>query len=248
MNCYLFLEDDHALLYSTGYSVHEQALMTQLGSLVGDRTLTMVIPRVEFPSMCNARAVAENYTVDGVYQRLPPHAGDVMNFRPGASRDGGRLRQATSGPIPAQLGFGSASRGQLVFLKPGLRILNTAWVYDPETRTLLTNDQFSWASRPTATGPWLATEDTDTTTAADVEHFLLYNRYWWLAGADTTALRREMAEIFDRFEIDAIGPDHGCVIVGDAVGRHYQLLDDVLAAAATRTSKGIEAGRWVSGR
>jgi hypothetical protein len=29
MNCYLFLEDEHALLYSTGYSVHEQALMTQ---------------------------------------------------------------------------------------------------------------------------------------------------------------------------------------------------------------------------
>lgn len=248
MNCYLFLEDDHAVLYSTGYSVHEQALMTQLGTVIGDRTLTLVIPRVEFPSMCNARVLADNYTVDAVYQRLPPHAGEVMNFRPGASRDGGRLRQARSGPIPGQLGVGSGSRRPLVLFKPGLRILNEAWAYDPETRTLLTTDQFSWVSKATAAGPWVVTEDTGGTTADDVEHFLLRNRYWWLAGADTEPLRRDLAEIFDRYDIDAIGPDHGCVILGGAVARHYQMLDDVLAAAATRTPVGIQAGRWPSGR
>jgi hypothetical protein len=58
MLCYLFLEDDGAVLLNTGYSAHEEALIQPLRDLVGDRDLSLLIARVEFPSMCNARPLS----------------------------------------------------------------------------------------------------------------------------------------------------------------------------------------------
>src|SRR5262245_3912194 len=59
MNCYLVLEGDRAVLINTGYSVHDEALQAQLEALMGDRPLDLVLPRVEFPSFCNARSIAD---------------------------------------------------------------------------------------------------------------------------------------------------------------------------------------------
>ena len=69
MNCYLLTEDERALLIGTGYSVHEGALLAQLDELIGGRVLSLLIPRVEFAAMCNARPIADRFEVDVAYQR-----------------------------------------------------------------------------------------------------------------------------------------------------------------------------------
>jgi hypothetical protein len=248
MNCFLLIEGDDATLISTGYSAHQDALLEDLGELLGDRGLSLVIPRVEYASMCNARPIADRFRVTNVYAQLPDRPSEVLNFRPEWSagdgdglRDAERLptRPGTSAPVDA------AGRRRLEFVLPQLRLLPNVWAYDRETRTLFTGDLFSWVWQDQPGGPWLLDgEQDDPTTPDRVEHFLLRNRYWWLAGAHTPPLRRWLAELCDRYDIDVVAPDHGCVLTGAAVARHVGLLDEALAAAASRPPAGVTAGRW----
>jgi hypothetical protein len=250
MNCYLLVEDGRALLLGTGYSVHQESLLAQLDELVGGRRLTLVIPRVEFPSMCNARPIADRFPVDVVYQRLPTHPSQFLNFRPGFQPGPGGLRDVTLEPIrpDAPVLLDPAGARRLRFMLPELRLLPSSWAYDDGTRTLFTGDMFSWVWRETPAGPWLLEGDgDDPTTPARVAHFLLRNRYWWLAGGATAALRSAVAEVFDRFEVAVVAPDHGCLLAGGALARHRRLLDDALAAAAELPADGVGAGRWPAG-
>jgi hypothetical protein len=250
MNCFLLVEDDRALLISTGFSVHQDALLAQLEALVGDRPLSLVIPRVEFASMCNARPIADRFPVEVVYLRVPDSPSLHLNFRPEFSAgesDGDGLRRAElvaiKAAIPAPVD--RVGRRPLEFLLPQLRLLPATWGYDAETRTLFTGDLFCWVWRESPEGPWeLADGDDDPTTPERVETSLLRNRYWWLAGADTAPLRRALEELFDTYDIDVIAPDHGCILRGGAVDRHYQLLQDFLAAAPAQPSVGIAAAHW----
>src|SRR5262249_39489131 len=120
----------------------------------------------------------------------------------------------------ASVGIGGAGR-RLEIVLPELRLLPCSWGYDEETRTLLTGDIFSWVWWDRPDGPWVLDDGVeDPTTPERLEAFLLHGRYWWLAGADTAPLRRGLADLFERYRIDAIGPDHGCILRGAAVARH----------------------------
>lgn len=91
MNCYLLIEPDRAVLYSTGYTVHEAALLAQLDELVEDRPLSLIIARIEFPAMCNARPIAQRFAVDTIYQPSQEKPHQYLNIRPeseGAHSDG----------------------------------------------------------------------------------------------------------------------------------------------------------------
>jgi hypothetical protein len=248
MNCYLLTEDDGALLVSTGYSVHRDDLLAQLEELVGDRTLALAVFRVEFTSLCNARPIADRFRVEHVHQQLSDVPSDLLNFRPefDLGADDGLRNARRVAPRPgAVAAVGSDGRRELQFLQPKLRLLPSVWAYDRETRTLFTGDMFAWGWRETSDGPWLVDdEDDDATMPERLQHFLLQNRYWWLAGARTLPLRRWLAEIFERYDVDVIAPDHGCLLRGGAVARHVQLLDDFLAAAPSLEPIGLEVNRW----
>jgi hypothetical protein len=212
-----------------------------------------VIPRVEFSSMCNARPIADRFHVDAIYQRIdlfdPSY---FLNFRPEFPRgatDG--LRNVPSHPISTSSGVpvfaGDDGRRPLEFLLPELRLLQCPWAFDHDTRTLFTSDVFSWVWRDADDGPWLLADgDDDPTTLERVSEFLLHNRYWWLAGSDTSRIRAWLADVFDRYPVERVAPDHGCVLTGAAIARHRGLLDDALADAATRPASGVAVGRWTT--
>ena len=246
-NCYLLRGRTRALLYGTGYSVHEDALLGQLSELLGDRTLAIAIPRIEFSAMCNARAIVERFDVDIAYLRMPESPANYLNLRPKYDvNDPGALRDVAHGQImttePITLEAGDSR--QLRFLVPHLRLLPSNWGFDEGTGTLFTGDMFSWVWHDSPSGPWLIDGgEHDPTDRDRVQDFLLNNRYWWLAGAETETFRIAVAEIFDRFDVKAIAPDHGAVLVGEAIARHRALLDGVLEQAADLPATGVSLGK-----
>ncbi|MEU6646163.1 hypothetical protein ABZ863_26950 [Saccharomonospora sp. NPDC046836] len=110
-----------------------------------------------------------------------------------------------------------------------LRLLQTNWVYDFDTRSLFCSD--SWGcvslSDPDET-PIVRPGQSDRLDRATVEAGLR-NRFDWLLGADTDPIRRQLDELFDAYPIERLCPSHGAVIDGvenvETVRRHT---DDVL--------------------
>jgi hypothetical protein len=69
----------------------------------------------------------------------------------------------------------------------------------------------------------------DTSTYDHVRSFLLNTRYWWIEGAKLESLRRNLAALFDKYDVETLAPGYGCILRGRAnVEREVQLLDDVL--------------------
>ncbi|NMA96935.1 MAG: hypothetical protein GX970_02305 [Phyllobacteriaceae bacterium] len=252
MNTFALVEGEHVLVYSTGYSAHREALLAHLRKIVGQRTVSVAIPRPEWASMCNARAIADEFHKNFdqqfvVHQRLinPPHL--LLDFDAdsvGASSvlAGCQLRMLSS--TTRTLVDPNGERG-LDFIVPELRLLPTNWAYDSATKTLFTGDAFCWVWKDEETGPWLVdAPETDPTTLERVAHSLSAGRYWWLEGAATQSIRVAIARLFENYEVRFIAPDHGAVIAGEAVSRHVGYLDEYLRLAARNPSIGIEAGQW----
>jgi hypothetical protein len=193
MQCYLFVEDDRALLLNTGYSVHQDVLLAQLEPLVGDRPLDLLIARVEFLSMCNARPIADRFDVENVWLKARYDASTFLNFRPEFEQSADGLRDVRTRIIHGDVvvPIDATSRRQLRVFQPELRLLPCSWVYDEATQTLFSGDIFGWTTRDSPDGPWwLDGNEADTISSDLVADFLLRNRYWWLAGAAIDPLRR----------------------------------------------------------
>jgi flavorubredoxin len=251
MQCYVLDEDERVLLVGTGLSSQQQQILDQLEALVDSKRISLIPSGFDFTRLCNARPIADRYGVEYVYQPpifdTPPN---WLNFRPDFPLDEtDRLRDAQAQSVTTGEPFTFAGRRTLEVLVPPLRLLPNQWLYDEATKTLFTVDVFTWIWREDDTGPWVVTEgDEDTTTAETVRHIVCDNRYWWLPGADTTRIRSALAEVFERYEIENIAPEHGCVLKGSSVvARHYQLLDDLLAAAPSQRAHGVDVGQWSFG-
>jgi hypothetical protein len=118
----------------------------------------------------------------------------------------------------------------LEVFRPELLLLNTHWVYDAATLTLFTSDTFTYVVRPDADAGWVVTAEDDTTTADEVQEHLLNTRFWWLADAQVDEIRRFVAGVFERYDIETIAPSCGAILRGrDVVERHYTMLDEVIA-------------------
>ncbi len=109
-----------------------------------------------------------------------------------------------------------------------LRLINTTWAYDPASHTLFTSDMFAQHSQPNEQGPWVIEHD-EVTDDAFLRSFLLNTRYWWLEGAATETLRRAIAGVFERYDIEIIAPGNGAIFKGrELVDKEYSTLDRVL--------------------
>ncbi len=250
MNCYLLKEGDHALLVGAGLSIHEDDVIDQIKSVLGTARLSFMPLALDFMRLSNARPIADRIGLDLVYQ--PQFANEPsfwLNFRPEFDDDDSDgLRAAGIGDmltdVPIQLDPAGVRKLDLVV--PAMRLLPNPWLYDPSTRTMFTVDIFTWVWRSEDRGPWIVADgDDDPTTTETVEYCLFENRFWWLPGADTTRMRRALSNVFEQYDVENIAPDYGCPLKGsEAVGRHYQLLDDVLAAAPQREPIGVDVGKW----
>ncbi|MDA0785071.1 MAG: hypothetical protein O3B37_02175 [Proteobacteria bacterium] len=235
-NCYLLKEGDRALLLDTGYAVNEQDILEQLASLIGPDTPLSVFPlRLnEFMSVSNAVAIAKRFNVIECYSPVPDIE-DWIEFD--------TLRGEERNPVLKTTIIGSLSGkgGPRVELGPGrvvdvmnapIRLINTIWIYDEATKTLFSSDMFShlWGDRED--GPWLlgGNEEDDATDFPFVRSFLLNTRYWWIEGANLAPIRKAVAEVYDRFDIETIAPGYGRIMSGRRhVDRQFEVLDDVLS-------------------
>jgi flavorubredoxin len=230
-NCYLLKQDRHAMLLDSGFTAHEVSIIAQIRSVTASDTLLSVFPlRInEYMSVCNVEAIAQNFNVEQCYSGNPDAALWVDFGRRSDANDNRPYSLKTTLVTRAEtLLLGGPTRPITVFQAP-IRLINTRWMYDEVTRTLFTSDSFThaWSDRPD--GPWSISAAEDTTTPEHVRSFLLNTRYWWLEGGATGELRRKLAAIFDKYQIETIAPGYGRVLRGRAiVERHYAMFDDIL--------------------
>ncbi|HEY1361640.1 MAG TPA: hypothetical protein VGF60_05300 [Xanthobacteraceae bacterium] len=231
-NSYLLTESDAAMLIDTGFGKDEQAIRAQIESLIAPRLPLSLFPlRLnEFMSINNVEAFAGHFNVEQCYTSNTDAA---LWFDFGAEANGRSILHSM--PVTAvtrsdTIRLGRSSRPIGVMQAP-IRLIATRWLYDRATRTLFSSDMFTHVWRARADGPWVVTEDDDATSARELRSFLLNTRYWWLEGAPTDSIRRGIADVFERFDVETIAPGYGCVLRGrKVVARHVQMLDEVLAA------------------
>ncbi len=240
-NCYLLKEQDRALLLDTGYAVHETRILEQLASVLDPETPLSLLPlRLnEFMSVGNAMAIARRFNVVECLAGVPK-INEWLEFEsiePGRSSAPTLHTTLLSALHPIDLG------GRCVeVMSAPIRLISTRWIYDPATRTLFTSDMFSHLWAEAADGPWMREAD-DVTTPAFVRSFLLNTRYWWLEGARTDDLRRGIAEIFERYDIENIAPGYGAILRGRGLAeQQFAVLDEVLASL----DRGVVRPRYVA--
>ena len=242
-NCYLIKEGDRALLLDSGLSAHEASIIAQIGALTTSDTRLSVFPlRInEYMSVCNVEAIAQVFNVEQCYSGNPDASLWVDFGRRSDANDSRPYSLKTTLVSRAETLHVGEARAIEVFQAP-IRLINTRWMFDHNTRTLFTSDSFSHQWSDSADGPWSITSEECTTTAGHIRSFLLNTRYWWLEGGKTTELRRKLAAVFEKYPIETIAPGYGQVLRGRAlVERQYSMFDDVLA----RLDQSVVSPRYV---
>jgi flavorubredoxin len=229
-NSYLLTQSDAAMLIDTGFGKDEPAIRAQVESLIAPGLPLSLFPlRLnEFMSINNVESFAGHFNVAQCYTS---NIDAALWFDFGAKANGRSILDSM--PITAvtrsdtiQLG----KKGRLIdVMQAPIRLIATRWLYDQATRTLFSSDMFTHVWRARAEGPWVVTDDDDTTSARELRSFLLNTRYWWLEGAPTDSIRRGIANVFDKYDIETIAPGYGCILRGrNVVARHYRMLDEIL--------------------
>lgn len=233
-NCYLLKEEDGAVLLDTGATILKEQIIGQLATLIDNNTPLSLFPlRInEFMSVGNAMSIAKKFNVVDCYARVP----DVhywLEFESSSASESSCAgptipTNSLSGPSNCQVGK-SGDRRLQAFSAP-IRLISTFWVYDEQTKVLFSSDMFSHIWRENDTGPWeVEVDDDDVSTVSFVQSFLLNTRYWWLEGASLDQLRRNVANVFEQYEIDFIAPAFGAIFCGKkSVENQFCILDEVL--------------------
>jgi flavorubredoxin len=242
-NSYLMTEADAAMLIDTGFGKDEPAIRTQIESLIAPGLPLSLFPlRLnEFMSINNVESFAEHFNVARCYTS---NIDAALWFDFGAKANGRSILDsmrvaAVTRSDTIRLG----KEGRLIdVMQAPIRLIATRWLYDQTTRTLFSSDMFTHVWRAGAHGPWIVTSDDDTTSAPELRSFLLNTRYWWLEGAPTGSIRRGIAGVFDKCDVETLAPGYGCILHGrKVVARHVQMLDDVLKAL----DKSVAVSRYV---
>jgi flavorubredoxin len=196
--------------------------------VLGGRSDVALFPLslAEFRSVCNARAIIDRFGVGTLYG-LRADAASWIDFRGDGGHPASALRVTTVAAEGGEQIVVGDRRVQT--LRAVLHLPATLWLYDDATRTLFTSDAFTHVCRRSQDGPWIVDAEHDTTTPGDVRDHLARGRFWWLRGAHVTPLRRALAGVFDRFDVEVIAPSFGCVLRGrDVVRRHHELVQGAL--------------------
>lgn len=242
-NCYLLTNGRHALLLDSGLAAHEASIIAMIRSLTKPDTLLSLFPlRInEYMSVCNVEAIAQSFNVEQCYSGNPDAALWVDFGKRSDSNDERPYSLKTTLVTRSETLKVGEGRPIDVFQAP-IRLINTRWMFDQNTKTLFTSDSFSHEWSDNSDGPWEISNNDCATTPAHIRSFLLNTRYWWLEGGKTTELRRKLAAIFEKYPIETIAPGYGRILRGrDLVERQYKMFDDVLA----RLDKGVVAPKYV---
>ncbi|MGI8609055.1 MAG: hypothetical protein ACR2MY_07480 [Candidatus Dormibacteria bacterium] len=234
-NCYLMLDGKDATLIDTGPAAYEQEVVEQLKAVLpAGAHLTVFVTRLEPEGLGNIGPIHAAVGIDNIITGGVPNMFDSWNEIPGfVEMWNGRSdwlgdrafmeRVATGEPIPM---FGS---DRLVVLGAPLRILATFWVYDKETRSLLTTDVFGHTSvKNIADLPVLRSLEEDGTTYESARAHVL-SKFPWIPDADMSSVQQKLSAIFDERQIDRIAPMHGSILEGEElVKKHLDILQRIL--------------------
>ena len=240
-NCYVLKEDDGAIMLDSGYPVHAPSILAQLGSIVGpDHPLSMFPLRMnEFMSVCNVNAIAERFNVVECFSPVPEvhlwvdFSAKSENGHGGAPGGDGasleRLKTTLVSGNMQRLQVGNSGTRPVDAIVAPIRLIGTRWSYDHATKTLFSSDMFTHVWRDSSAGPWVVEDGEDATTYDHMRSFLLNTRYWWLEGAKTDSLRKGLAALFEKYDIETLAPGYGCILRGRKnVEREYKILEEVL--------------------
>ena len=232
-NCYLLCQDDGALLLDTGYSIHEEKIQSQIGSVIDTKLPLHLFPMRlnEFMSVCNAMPIAQKFNVIACYAPFP-RIDEWLDFNfDGRDVEGNeplKLDTALLDPN-GKISVGTSGERIISAFSAPIRLINTSWIYDEESRVLFTSDMFTHIWGDKLEGPWLISSRNDTTDVSWVRSFLLNTRYWWLEGAEIDGLRQKVYEVFNRYDIETIAPGYGCILQGkEIVEKQFMILDEAL--------------------
>ena len=242
-NSYLLTESDAALLIDTGFGKDEPVIRAQIEALIAPGLPLSMFPlRLnEFMSINNVEAFAAHFNVEQCYTS---NVDAALWFDFGATADGRGIlesMQVTAVTRADTIEIGKKGRPIDVMQAP-IRLIATRWLYDRTTRTLFSSDLFTHVWRQHAHGPWIVTDEADSTSAPELRSFMLNTRYWWLEGAPTDQIRRGIGQVFEKFDVETIAPGYGCILRGrKVVAQHYRLLDDFLKSC----DKSVAVSRYV---
>src|SRR5947209_16924853 len=242
-NSYLLTQSDAAMLIDAGFGKDEPVIRAQIESLIAPGLPLSLFPlRLnEFMSINNVETFAAHFNVEQCYTS---NIDAALWFDFGAKADGRSILDSM--PVTAvtrsdTIELGKQGRAIDVVQAP-IRLIATRWLYDRATRTLFSSDMFTHVWRTRADGPWVVTDDDDTTSARELRSFLLNTRYWWLEGAPTDSIRRGIAGIFAKCDVETIAPGYGCILRGrKVVARHVEMLDEIFKAL----DKSMAVSRYV---
>src|SRR5438067_12675035 len=242
-NSYLIPQSDAAMLIDTGFGKDEPAIRAQVESLIAPALPLSLFPlRLnEFMSINNVETFAGHFNVETCYTS---NVDAALWFDFGAKANGRSILESmkvTAVTRADTIRLGQRDRAIDVMQAP-IRLIATRWLYDRATRTLFSSDMFTHVSRPRENAPWIVTDADDRTSARELRSFLLNTRYWWLEGAPTDSIRRGIANVFDKHDVETIAPGYGCILRGhNVVARHYQMLDEILK----RLDQRVAVSRYV---
>jgi flavorubredoxin len=242
-NSYLITQSGAAMLIDTGFGKDEPTIRAQIESLIAPGLPLSLFPlRLnEFMSINNVEAFAGHFNVETCYTS---NVDAALWFDFGAKADGRNILESmnvTAVTRADTIQLGKNGRAIDVMQAP-IRLIATRWLYDRATRTLFSSDMFTHVWRARADGPWIVTEADDSTSAHELRSFLLNTRYWWLEGAPTASIRRGIADVFAKCDVETIAPGYGCVLHGrKVVARHVAMLDEVLEGL----DKSVAVSRYV---
>ena len=242
-NSYLMTQSDAAMLIDTGFGKDEPAIRAQVESLIAPGLPLSLFPlRLnEFMSINNVEAFAGHFNVETCYTS---NVDAALWFDFGAKANGRSILESmkvTAVTRADTIRLGQRDRAIDVMQAP-IRLIATRWLYDRATRTLFSSDMFTHVWRARESGPWIVTDEDDRTSARELRSFLLNTRYWWLEGAPTGSIRRGIAEVFEKCDVETIAPGYGCILHGRAVvARHVAMLDELLASL----DKSVATSRYV---
>src|SRR5919197_5500022 len=210
-NSYLLTQSDAAMLGDTGFGKDEPVIRAQIESLIAPGLPLSLFPlRLnEFMSINNVEAFAAHFNVEQCYTS---NVDAALWFDFGAKADGRNILESMKVTAVARadaIEVGSKDRLIDVMNAP-IRLIATRWLYDRATRTLFSSDLFTHIWRDGANGPWVVTDEDDTSSGRELRSFMLNTRYWWLEGAPTQSIRRGIDAVLDKVDAKSIAQRYGC--------------------------------------
>lgn len=244
MHLFALRDGDRAVIVDGGVRAFRDAIEAGLADvLAGVEQTDIVLTRYNFDTLINIPWLCRRFDVRHLHVYLPSNfvlgTTRVMSFMDAFEDANIELHVRSIAPVePTSIVPGedfTAAGRRMRCLRGPLRLLQSEWVYDYATRTLFCGDAFGCGTIAAPGDDVVTRADRGEDVLARLPDALRY-RFGFLAGAETTGLRSDLAGIFDALPVQRLCPGFGTVIEGgDLVAAVRELTDRTLEKLSLAT-------------